>query len=113
MRSGKIDDDFDVVRLPFEGLRALFDWLAPREQSVEPRLVRSLQRLASHFIMPAFRIHRAEHGVVVKHHGAIECSDIEVKVMAGRRDTNEADDSGRCRATENVAQPVTDGSMLR
>ena len=70
---------------------------------VEPGLVRPLQGFAGHLVVPAVGVDGAEHGVVVEHHGAVELADVDVEVMAGRSDADEADDAARRGAAENVA----------
>src|SRR5678815_2587527 len=91
--SGEIDNDLDVVRLAFERVGPAFERFAPRDQPVEPSLVGALQGFACHLVVPAIGIHRAEYRVVVEHHGAVELPDIDIEVMAGRGDTDEADDT--------------------
>src|SRR5690242_18887561 len=45
----------------------------------------------------------AEHGIIVKHHGAIEAANVEIKIVTGRRNTEQTNNSGRAGAPKRVA----------
>src|SRR5579863_9975799 len=101
--SGKIDDDFDSLRLVLERLRPLLDRYAPRDQFGKPALVGALQNIDGVVVMLTIGIDAAEHGIVVEHHGAIEQTYVDVQGLAGRRDADQADDAAGCGVAESVA----------
>src|SRR5579863_1591429 len=99
----EIDNDLDVVRLRLERLGPLLDRYAPRHQPVEPGFVGALQNLCCRFIVGAISVDRAEYGVVVEHHGAIEIADVNIQIMPRRGHTDETNDTARAGKTKRVA----------
>ena len=100
---GKIDDDFNIVGLLLERQRPLLGRHTPRDQLGEPVFIGALQHADGVLVMLAIGVDAAKHGVVAEHHGAIEIADVELQIVAGRRDPDQADDAARRRAAERVA----------
>src|SRR6185312_17572112 len=91
---GEIDHDFDVARLPLQGLLPLGQRDAPRDQPREPAFVGLRQRLGGHPVVRAVGVDRAENYIVVENEGAVEMADVELDVLIGA-ESDEANDAAR------------------
>ena len=100
---GKLDDDLDVVVPTLECLVPALERDTPRDQPSKPGLVCASERLRRHLVVPMVGVDRAEHSLIVEHHGAIDPADIEIEHLSRFGDAGQADDPGRCHGTETTA----------
>ena len=69
----------------------------------EPALVGVSERVHRHLVMKAIGIDRAEDRVVLEHQGAVELADVELTLVPGLRDSEQANDAGGRGSAEHVA----------